>query len=217
MDLYRQWLLDALEKTRAQGKSRSGLARHLNKDAAAITKMLREDKPQRIPASLLPAMAAYLGVSLPVLASHGGGAGPTSRVVYEGVLAMGVWREDIAAAGGGGTHFIPSVPDPDYEHLAQYARAIEDNVIDDVYAGDYGIFVRYADVRPAPRDRDVVHVRRRNGLVSEDSLRRVQIRGRDAALVVDKGPASEKSVKINEPGLEIRGLLIGTFRPRTYG
>ncbi len=210
MDPYRLWLIDALNRLKPEGKTRSGLARHLGKEPSAVTKMLRAENPQSIPSDLLPKISSYLGIPLP--GDTLGSRVVPSRAVFEGVLAVGAWYEKGAdTATADRQHMVPAVPAPDLAEFRQYSRIVQTQTIRDVPAGDYCVFVPYKELRPSPRDGDVVHVRRTNGGLEENSLRRISLNGNRVSLVVDVGAA--KGIDLHpDHHCAIVGLLVGVFR-----
>lgn len=212
-DPYRLWLSDSLNRLKPEGKTRSGLARHLGKEPSAVTKMLRAENPQSIPSDLLPKISSYLGIPLP--GDTLGSRVVPNRAVFEGVLAVGAWYENgVEAEVNNMRHEVPTVPTLEFGEFQQYSRIVQTQTFRDILIGDYCVFLRYSDLRSSPRDGDFVHVRRTNGQTEENSLRRVVVNEGRVSLMVDVGAARDVALHPDNH-CSIVGLSIALFRMRT--
>lgn len=208
--MFLDWLRIGLSKP---GKTHQGLADALGVDRSAVTKMLSGRR--KIQASELIAIAEYIGETVPTK-THTTQVYVNS-VVVRAVAASGVWRERGFVMRS--SVAVPIIPDPRLAGFEQYALKIEGTDFNKVFnEGDFPIFVRFQDVRRVPHDSDIVHIRRVQAGMVEDSVKRVRLVDRHIELWPEStDPSNQRPIIITDlnklDGMSIEGLYVGLYRP----
>ena len=100
---------------------------------------------------------------------------------------------------------IPACPDPRLSNLDQYYVQILNE------PNKFPICVRYSAVRPAPMEGDLVHVVRRRGKLTEETLRRVHLHNRAVELRIEGDkPSAVLTYPSDDPDetVTIQGLVV---------
>lgn len=107
---------------------------------------------------------------------------------------------------------VPSVPDPRYAGLSQYAMVMESSFEPHGRRGDYAIFVCWIEARDAaPARGDLVHVVRTRGGIEEHTLRAAE---QTPAGMLLTSPSTDPIAWPPQGGdVELRGLFLTTYRP----
>lgn len=233
--MYIDWIKRGLQKP---GKSRIGLARHLGVTSGQITHLLKGDR--RLKADLLPKISAYLGEPLPTNKNVIPPAEQAEQKAYENVnkalpeghltvtlvpvvgeVAAGVWRESDAMGYTGKEPQIPIVP-LGYPHSKQFAYHIIGNSMNQMrmQGGDYVVCVPYFERRSEITDGDFVVVERRNGQLTERTLKIVRVMPDGYQLEPRSSEPGHKPIFVPrnfEPvdGIEVEivGYVVGGFIP----
>lgn len=201
-----EWLRIGLART---GKRKSALAEALGLDAGAISKLLKGAREFK-EAEILQ-IAEFIGMPPPPLSDR-----VSSRVVETlpvgwaqptVIIAPDVWRRKGAPVNI--SERIPLSADPRLEGISQYVCKIEG-------AKEYAVCVPFAAFRKAPLVGDLLHVRRAQGDLIEDTLRRViSIVG--GTVVAPHDEPDERENLPQDNTVELAGLVVGFFSPISIG
>lgn len=144
----------------------------------------------------------------------------TRRVVVVGEVAAGVWQEE-ETWDERKYDDIPAMPGR-YEHLEQVAYLVRGPSMDleRIFDGDFVICVTYWQTRDAPQEGDIVLVTRKNGSLTERTVKVVHVTPKCVELQPrSSDPRFQKPIVIphdnsapDDMSVEITGLVIGVHR-----
>lgn len=185
-----------------------------------------EDGTRNIQRSKLLEYSGAFRVSLKWLLT--GASGPdvvevTGSIPVVGEVAAGLWREE-EVWDSSKYPDIPRVPGR-YDSLDQRAYRVSGPSVDKlrIFDGDFVITVWYEDVRSSITDGDVVVVQRRNGSLTEYTVKQVETQIPDGRVLLWPRSTDPKFtdpivVPIGDSGCDdnhvaVIALVIGTYRP----
>ena len=217
-----------LETLKAQGKSQSALARHLGKDPAQVTRLLKpkrtgDGKPTKKSAELtlreMQQIFQFLGLELSreMLVSRKKVSVKLAPV--RGMVAHGVWREREMLVKTN-RRDIPFLAVPEFDELEQYAYQVIDRHAEQFVPPDaYILCVQFSEARTQPKRNDIVVIERqsafsaatRNVIMTERALRKVLIEDGKIvlhALSTDQD-VDDISYDPTVPDVKIADLVVG--------
>lgn len=207
--MYKTWLRDSLYRLGPK-KTRSGLARHLGKSPAFVTRIL--DYGQKIPADMLPQIANYLGVGLPSMTARADYR-PSLLVDVEvaGVLAMGHWSDKNAARLQTGRTSVPVEMSPRFAERKHYSMEVHTSEVAGLDVGDYAVFVKTDNDTLV--DGQIVHIVTSDHGKDQDVARRVTHVSGQVMFAVDKTVKGKKpSPAPLAPNERVEGILVSKYR-----
>lgn len=221
--MYRQWLIDVIKRGKLAGKSQNSLAKHLQMDATAVSRMKQGGR--KIQADELPKIAAFYGESLPAQ-----GVGRTiglkevelAEVKMRGALEAGLFRsvEDDLEAGLPKSVYVPLASHIGHEHLHAWLVRGDSMNAAGILDGDHVISIDTKATGWTPENgRTVVVERRIDGSEIERTLKKVRVYPDRIEFVPDSTNPKHRPIVVPiethpEGGLEIEviGRVIKVVR-----
>lgn len=141
-----------------------------------------------------------------------------------GVIEAGQFRDITLVSQDQDFPVVNVVPDPRYRHARQYALRVSGDSMNEMFEdGSYVICAEWGDVGLPLKDGFVLHVERMiaGTHLVETTLKEVRSRNGARYLAPRSTNSRHKPIEIGDDDdmteMKVRGLVIGSFKPHTYG